>query len=76
MAAAPREQLVDCRGDIKLPEFSGRDEDWPSWSIKARAFFALMGWDDLIGNAGRPRRTQPRSGQRAATRRRAADLGA
>eukprot|EP00959_Pyramimonas_sp_CCMP1952_P240736 5031365-Pyramimonas_sp.AAC.1 len=50
MAAAPREQLVDCRGGIKLSEFSGRDEDWPSWSIKAHAFFALMGWGDPIDN--------------------------
>ena len=45
---APREQLVDCRGDVKLQPFTGRDEDWPSWSIKAHAFFALMGWDELI----------------------------
>ena len=43
MAAAPREQLVDCRGDVKLPEFSGRDEDRAAWSIKAHALFALMG---------------------------------
>eukprot|EP00959_Pyramimonas_sp_CCMP1952_P423056 8862080-Pyramimonas_sp.AAC.1 len=50
MTAAPREQLVDCRGDIELPEFSGRDELWPSWPIKAHAFFAPMGWDDLIDN--------------------------
>ena len=50
MAAAPREQLVDCRGDVKLPEFSGRDEDWASWSIKAHAFFALVGWDAYIDN--------------------------
>ena len=48
MAAAPREQLVDCRGDVKLPEFSGRDEDWASWPIKAHAFFALVGWDAYL----------------------------
>ena len=46
--AGPREQLVDSRGDVKLQEFSGRDEDWPSWPIKAHAFFALMGWDEFI----------------------------
>ena len=43
-----REQLVDFRGDVNLQEFSGRDEDWPAWSTKAHAFFAIIGWDSFI----------------------------
>ena len=46
--AVPAQALIDCRGDIKLQEFSGRDEDWPAWAVKAHAFFAMMNWDTLV----------------------------
>ena len=39
--------LADCKGDIKMAEFSGREEDWGSWLTKAHAFFTLMEWDEL-----------------------------
>ena len=31
-----------------MAEFSGREEDWGSWLVKAQAFFTLMGWEELI----------------------------
>ena len=40
--------LADCKDDIRLADFSGRDEDWGRWTVKANAFFTLMGWDDWI----------------------------
>ena len=43
--------LADCRGDIKLPDFTGRNEDWSSWVVKARAIFTIVGWDGLVDAA-------------------------
>ena len=40
--------LADCKGDIRLSDFTGRDEDWGPWTVKANAFFTLMGWDELL----------------------------
>ena len=51
VSAVPSASLVDCRGEFKLSDFSGRDEDWAHWKIRAEAFFTLMGWDALISHS-------------------------
>ena len=43
--------LADCRGDVKLLSFSGREQDWPSWCVKAEAFFTLVGWGEYVATA-------------------------
>ena len=48
--------LADCRGDVRLPSFSGREQDWPSWRVKAEAFFTLVGWDEYVAPR-RPKET-------------------
>ena len=51
MAAVAGTVLADCRGDIKMPNFSGLEQDWAQWVVKAEAFFTLLGWDETIFEA-------------------------
>ena len=54
MAAATRGgAVVDTRGDFKVPEFTGRNEDWPTWCVRFEAYAELAGWYDRLEIAGK-----------------------
>ena len=52
--AAPQQQtnnLLDTRGDVKVPNFSGLDTDWDSWKVKFEAYCDLVGLGDYMESA-------------------------
>ena len=49
--------LLDTRSEIKVPNFDGRDEHWPEWSVKFESYALLLGWGDRLTEA--EQRTEP-----------------
>ena len=53
--------LLDTRSEVKISNFTGKDEDWGLWNLRFEGWTGLMGWEEvmepaaasteLIGNA-------------------------
>eukprot|EP00974_Lingulodinium_polyedra_P106265 10284346-Lingulodinium_polyedra.AAC.1 len=48
---AAEQPIVDARLDVKVAQFSGRDEDWFMWAIRFEAYTSLLGWQAMMDAA-------------------------
>eukprot|EP00974_Lingulodinium_polyedra_P009214 881267-Lingulodinium_polyedra.AAC.1 len=42
--AAPLELRVDAKSAFTLDRFSGAEDRWPNWSVRAEGHFGMLGW--------------------------------
>ena len=45
------ELKIDAKTAFTLQRFSGADEHWPNWSVRAEGHFGMLGWQDLMDRA-------------------------
>ena len=49
--AAPLGLRVDAKSAFTLERFSGKEEAWPNWCVRAEGHFGMLGWTDLMEGA-------------------------
>ena len=48
---AAQNVIIDARLDVKVAQFSGRDEDWFLWCLRFEAYTSLLGWQGYMETA-------------------------